>query len=157
MSSFAVSAASRPKTKSCDPMRALLSASLPALLTVLLFLAVSTAAPAQTAPAADSGMPAGLAPPPKFLAKELLAACQAADGSQQQRGCLRYLQGATAMYNLVAADGKDPGWFCTPRDAPAEMLRQQFVSWAQDNADQMGVEAIQALRLALADAFPCQE
>ena len=61
------------------------------------------------------------------------------------------------MYNLAAAEGKDPGWFCTPRDAPAEMLRQQFLSWTQDNADQMGVEAIQALRLALADAFPCQE
>ncbi|MFC3674744.1 Rap1a/Tai family immunity protein [Ferrovibrio xuzhouensis] len=141
-------------------MRASLSAFLPALLTVLLFLATSAVAPAQTAPAtpsADSSMPAGLAPPPKFLAKDLLTGCQAADGSVQQRGCLRYLQGAAAMYNLIAADGKDPGWFCTPRDAPAEMLRQQFVSWAQDNADQMGLEAIQALRLALADAFPCQE
>jgi hypothetical protein len=124
----------------------------------LLFFAVSMPLQAQTAaPSADSGMPAGLAPPPKFMGKDLLAACQAADGSQQQRGCLRYLQGAAAMYNLAATEGKDPGWFCTPRDAPAEMLRQQFLDWAQDNADQMGLEAIQVLRLALADAFPCQE
>jgi hypothetical protein len=129
------------------------------LLTLSLFLAVSAGALAQAANnAADSsGMPAALAPPPKFLGKDLLAACQAADGSPSLRGCLRYLQGAAAMYNLAAAEGKDPGWFCTPRDAPAEMLRQQFLSWAQDNADQMAQDAIQVLRLALADAFPCQE
>jgi len=126
------------------------------LLLLLVLLPLSGVAVAQTAPA-DGAMPNALVPPPKFLARDLLAACEAADGSAQQRGCQRYLQGAAAMYDLAVSEGKDMVWFCTPRDAPPGLLRQQFVSWARDNADQMGLEAIQALRLALADAFPCQE
>ncbi|WP_341704951.1 Rap1a/Tai family immunity protein [Ferrovibrio sp.] len=132
---------------------------LPALLLCSLILATQPAGAQQTAAPADAGaMPAALQPPPKFLARDLLAGCEAADGTARQTGCLRYLLGAAAMYELaVGAGGKELGWFCTPRDAPAALLRQQYVAWAKDNADQMTLEAIQAVRLALADAFPCQE
>lgn len=109
-------------------------------------------APAQT----PAQTPAALQPPPRFLAKDLQALCEGADGSTRLAGCLRYLQGAVALYELAVADGKDLTWFCAPREAPASMLRQQFVEWARDNADQMGSDAIQAVRLALADAYPCQ-
>lgn len=105
---------------------------------------------------AQQQTPAALQPPPRFLAKDLQALCDGADGSARLAGCLRYLQGAVALYELAVAEGKDLTWFCAPREAPASMLRQQFVEWARDNADQMGADAIQAVKLALADAYPCQ-
>jgi hypothetical protein len=70
-----------------------------------------------------------LAPPPKFL----------------------------AMYELAVTESKDLAWFCAPREAPATLLRQQFVEWAKDNGDQLEQEAIVAVRQAMTDAFPCQE
>ncbi len=97
-----------------------------------------------------------LAPPPKFLTRDLQAMCDGAEGSARLAGCLRYMQAAVAMYELIIADGKEITWFCAPRDAQPALLRQQFVEWMRDNSDQMGVEAIQGVRLALADAFPCQ-
>lgn len=97
-----------------------------------------------------------LAPPPKFLAKDLQALCDGAEGSARLAGCLRYMQAAVAMYEQVVAEAKDVTWFCAPREAPASLLRTQFVEWAKENSDQMGQEAIQAVRQALADAFPCQ-
>lgn len=99
---------------------------------------------------------AALQPPPRFLAKDLQALCDGAEGSARLAGCLRYLQGAVAIYELAVAEGKDLTWFCAPREAPPAMLRQQFVEWARDNADQMGSEAVQAVKQALADAYPCQ-
>jgi len=121
-----------------------------ALLAVLL-------APAAFAQPAPNLNPTGnLAPPPKFLAKDLQGLCDGAEGSPRLAGCLRYMQGTVAMYELVATENKELTWFCAPREAPPALLRQQFVEWAKDNPDQMGQEAIQAVRLALADAFPCQ-
>lgn len=122
---------------------------LPAVLLLAVFL---TASPllAQTAPS-------GITPPPKFLAKDLLAFCEANEGSARLVGCQRYLLGAVAMYELIVADGKEMTWFCAPREAPAALLRQQYVEWAKENADQMELDAIQAVRIALSDAFPCQE
>ncbi|HEX6958929.1 MAG TPA: Rap1a/Tai family immunity protein [Ferrovibrio sp.] len=135
------------------------------LLCLLFAIALAMPALAQNEPSEPSSAPdampkelmPSLTPPPRFLARDLTASCEAADGSARQLGCLRYLQGVTAMYDLIAAEGKDPGWFCTPRDAPSNMLRQQYLGWASENADQMNLDAIQAVRLALTDAFPCQE
>jgi hypothetical protein len=114
----------------------------------------ASASVAQQAPAQNPG--GSLAPPPKFLARDLQALCDGAEGSARLAGCLRYLQAAVAMYELAVAE-KELTWFCAPREAPATLLRQQFVEWAKENGDQMGQEAIQAVRLAMADAFPCQE
>jgi hypothetical protein len=97
-----------------------------------------------------------LTPPPKFFARDLLALCEGAEGSPRLAGCLRYLQASVAMYEMAVAE-KELTWFCAPREAPAVLLRQQFVEWAKENGDQMGQEAIQAVRLAMTDAFPCQE
>ncbi|WP_300303581.1 Rap1a/Tai family immunity protein [Ferrovibrio sp.] len=105
---------------------------------------------------AQQQTPAALQPPPRFLAKDLQTLCEGAEGSARLTGCLRYLQGAVAIYELAVAEGKELTWFCAPREAPAAMLRQQFVEWARDNTDQMGTDAIQAVKLALADAYPCQ-
>lgn len=102
-------------------------------------------------------MPAALQPPPPFLGRDLLALCQAADGSAERRGCLRYLQGAVAMYEALLSEGKEVSWFCPPREAPATMLRQQFVEYGEQNADDMAQDAIKAVRFAMTDAFPCQE
>lgn len=127
-------------------MRLLLSVALPTMLSV-------------TAAFAQAANPQGtnpLAPPPKFLARDLQGLCDGAEGSQRLAGCLRYLQASVAMYELIIADGKELTWFCAPREAPAALLRQQYVEWARENADQMGLEAIQAVRVALTDAFPCQ-
>lgn len=98
-----------------------------------------------------------LAPPPKFLARDLQALCDGAEGSARLTGCLRYLQASVAMYEMAVAESKDLAWFCAPREAPATLLRQQFVEWAKENGDQLGQEAIQAVRQAMTDAFPCQE
>ena len=109
------------------------------------------------APAAQPAMPAANTPPPRFLARDLTGLCEAADNSMRQTGCLRYLQGAVAMYELTVTEGKELTWFCAPREAPAALLRQQYREWAKENPDQAGTEAIQAVKLALSDAFPCQE
>lgn len=98
-----------------------------------------------------------LAPPPKFLARDLQAMCDGAEGSARLAGCLRYLQASVAMYEMAVVESKDLAWFCAPREAPATLLRQQFVEWAKENGDQLGQEAIQAVRAAMTDAFPCQE
>lgn len=97
-----------------------------------------------------------LAPPPKFLGRDLQALCDGAEGSPRMAGCLRYLQASVAMYELVVGE-KELTWFCAPREAPATLLRQQFVEWAKENGDQLGQDAIQAVRQAMIDAFPCQE
>lgn len=109
------------------------------------------------APAAQPAMPAANTPPPRFLARDLTGLCEAAENSMRQTGCLRYLQGAVAMYELTVTEGKELTWFCAPREAPAALLRQQYLEWAKENPDQAGTEAIQAVKLALSDAFPCQE
>ena len=115
---------------------------------------VSVAA-AQQNPAMNPG--GSLAPPPKFLGRDLQVLCDSAEGSARLTGCLRYLQASVAMYELIVADGKEITWFCTPREAPAALLRQQFVEWAKENGDQLGLDAIQTVRQAMTDAFPCQE
>ncbi|WP_341894515.1 Rap1a/Tai family immunity protein [Ferrovibrio terrae] len=107
-------------------------------------------------PAPNLNPTGNLAPPPKFLAKDLLGLCEGPEGSARLAGCLRYLQAAVAMYEMAVAESKDMTWFCAPREAPSALLRQQFVEWAKENPDQIGQEAIQAVRLALTDAFPCQ-
>lgn len=125
-------------------------------LTILILMAFAVPALAQT-PAAPPAMPAANTPPPPFLARDLIALCEAADGTARQTGCLRYLQGAVAMYEIIVNDGKELTWFCAPREAPAALLRLQYVEWAKENADQAGIDAIQSVKLALSDAFPCQE
>jgi len=125
-------------------------------LAVLILMALALPALAQT-PAAQPAMPAANTPPPPFLARDLNALCEAADGSARQTGCLRYLQGAVAMYEIMANEGKELTWFCAPREAPAALLRQQYLDWARETPDQAGIDAIQAVKLALSDAFPCQE
>lgn len=126
----------------------------PILLTALLF-ALPALAPVPAA--GQAAMPAANMPPPRFLAKDLTGLCEAADNSARQTGCLRYLQGAVAMYELTVGEGKELTWFCAPREAPAALLRQQYLDWAKENPDQAEIEAIQAAKLALMDAFPCQE
>lgn len=125
----------------------------------LIFLAIMFfAAPVLAqAPTGQPAMPAANTPPPRFLARDLTGLCEAADNSARQTGCLRYLQGAVAMYELTITEGKELIWFCAPREAPAALLRQQYLDWARENPDQAGVDAIQAVKLALSDAFPCQE
>ncbi len=107
--------------------------------------------------AAQQNPTGNLAPPPKFFGLDLQALCDGAEGSARLAGCLRYLQASVAMYELMVSDGKEITWFCAPREAPATLLRQQFVEWAKENGDQLGQEAIQTVRLAMTDAFPCQE
>ncbi len=121
---------------------------------MLALLCLSNAALAQT-PGAQ--MPNALQPPPPFLGRDLLALCQGAEGSPQRAGCLRYLQAAVAMYEAMVGEGKEISWFCAPREAPAASLRQQFMEYGADNVEDMNQDAIKAVRLALTDAFPCQE
>lgn len=116
---------------------------------------LSAAAVAQQNPAQNPG--GSLAPPPKFLGRDLQVLCDGAEGSARLAGCLRYLQASVAMYEMAVTESKDLAWFCAPREAPAGLLRQQFVEWAKENGDQLGQEAIHAVRLAMTDAFPCQE
>ena len=124
----------------------------------LLMTALPVAAFAQQpARQGAASMPDALAPPPRFLARDLAAICEAADGTVRQTGCLRYLQGAVAMYDLAVGEGQELTWFCAPREAPAGLLRQQFSEWARENADQGELDASHAVRMALADGFPCQE
>lgn len=125
---------------------------------LITLLATLLALPALAqAPSAQPPLPAANTPPPRFLAKDLTGLCEAADGSARQTGCLRYLQGTVAMYELMVSEGKELTWFCAPREAPASLLRQQYVEWAREHPDQAGLDAIQAVKLALSDAFPCQE
>ena len=124
-----------------------------ALAVALIALPAAAQVPQQPA----SQLPAANTPPPRFLAKDMTALCEAADNSPRQTACLRYLQGAVAMYEIMAADGKDITWFCPPREAPAGLFRQQYLEWIRENPDQGGLDAIQAVKAALSDAFPCQE
>lgn len=125
---------------------------------LIILMAMCLASPAVAqAPAGQPSMPPANTPPPRFLAKDLTLLCEAADNSARQTGCLRYLQGAVAMYEIMVSEGKELTWFCAPREAPAALLRQQYLDWAKETPDQAGIEAIQAVKLALTDAFPCQE
>ncbi len=99
-----------------------------------------------------------LQPPPPFLGRDLAGLCREADGSAGQAGCLRYLQAAVAMYELVLAEGRENAWFCAPRDVPPATLRKQFLDFAADaTPEELGKDAIQTLRQAFGEAFPCQE
>jgi hypothetical protein len=122
---------------------------------LLLLLAFLAAGPA-LAQSSSTQMPAGMVPPPRFLAKDLLGLCEGPENSARLAGCLRYLQGAVAMYELAVGEAKDFSLFCAPREAPPGQLRSQYVDWAKENADQLGQDAIQAVKLAMVDAFPCQ-
>jgi hypothetical protein len=122
---------------------------------VLLFMLVLlTAGPVLAQ--SQTPMSSALTPPPRFLGKDLAALCEGAEGSARMAGCLRYLQGAVAMYELSVGEAKDLSLFCAPREAAPALLRQQYMEWVKENADQMGLEAVQTVRLALTDAFPCQ-
>lgn len=121
-------------------MRALLFA-----LTLLIALPVAAQAP----------MSSSLQPPPRFLGKDLAGLCDGPENSARLAGCLRYLQGAVAMYELTVTEAKELSLFCAPREAPAALLRQQYVEWAKENGDQLNHDAILTVKLALADAFPC--
>lgn len=96
-------------------------------------------------------------PAPAFLGKDLATLCEANDGSAAQTGCLRFLQGALAMYELAVNEGKELTWFCAPREAPAGLLRRQFLEYAAENADAMKEDAIKTVRAAFTEAFSCQE
>jgi hypothetical protein len=120
-----------------------------ALLSAFAFL-IALPVLAQPAPMSSS-----LQPPPRFLGKDLAGLCEGPENSARLAGCLRYLQGAVAMYELSVAETKDLSLFCAPREAPASVLRQQYVEWVKENADQLNQEAILTVKLALADAFPC--
>ena len=125
------------------------------------FLLIAALVAACLAPAAFAQAPASnptgsLAPPPKFLARDLQAMCESAEGSARLTGCLRYMQAAVAMYELAVTEAKDLTWFCAPREAPPVLLRQQFIEWTKENPDQLAQDAILAVRMALIDAFPCQ-
>lgn len=120
----------------------------------LAILVLLTAAPAFAQ--SQAPMSSSLAPPPRFLGKDLAALCEGAEGSTRLTGCLRYLQGAVAMYELSVGEAKDLSLFCAPREAPSSVLRQQYMEWVKENSDQMAQDAIQTVRLALSDAFPCQ-
>lgn len=114
--------------------------------------------PVASAQQASSMDPGGsLAPPPKFLARDLQDLCDGAEDSPRLAGCLRYLQASVAMYEMAVTESKDLAWFCAPREAPSTLLRRQFVEWAKDNGDQLEQDAIVAVRQAMTDAFPCQE
>lgn len=120
---------------------------------VAALLATASAALAQGAGSPATG---SLAPPPRFLGKDLVGLCEGPEGSSRQAGCLRYLQAAVSMYELAVTEAKDLVWFCAPREAPATMLRQPYLDWARDHADLLGQDAMATVRLALTDAFPCQ-
>ncbi len=107
---------------------------------------------------AGAQMPAALQPPPPFLGRDLAGLCREADGSSGQTGCLRYLQAAVAMYEMVLTEGRDNAWFCAPRDVPSATLRKQFLDFAGEaTEEELGRQAIQLVRQAFTEAFPCQE
>lgn len=120
-----------------------------ALLSVFVLL-IALPVLAQTAPMSSS-----LQPPPRFLGKDLAGLCDGPENSARLAGCLRYLLGAVQMYELSVGEAKELSLFCAPREAPAALLRQQYVEWAKENGDQLGQDAIMTVKLALADAFPC--
>lgn len=119
---------------------------------VLSALVLLTALPVLAQPAP---MSSSLQPPPRFLGKDLAALCDGPENSARLAGCLRYLQGAVAMYELTVGEAKELNLFCAPREAPASLLRQQYAEWAKENGDQLTQDAILTVKQALADAFPC--
>lgn len=121
-----------------------------ALLSAFVLFATAGSAFGQAAPMSSS-----LQPPPRFLGKDLAGLCEGPENSTRLAGCLRYLQGAVAMYELTVGEAKELSLFCAPREAPASLLRQQYIEWTKENADQLGQDAILTVKLALADAFPC--
>lgn len=102
-------------------------------------------------------MPAALQPTPPFLGSDLLRLCREPDGSGAQGQCLKFLQGAVQMYELVLVENPDKAWFCPPRDAAPALLRKNFLEYAAEAGDELRQEAIKILKSALVDGYPCQE
>lgn len=121
----------------------------------LLVLLAAVPAMTQMASAQPAPMSPNLQPPPRFLGKDLAGLCEGPENSTRLAGCLRYLLGAVQMYELSVGEAKELNLFCAPREAPASLLRQQYVEWVKENADQLNQDAILTVKLALADAFPC--
>lgn len=107
--------------------------------------------------AASAQMPAALQPPPPFLGSDLLRLCKESDNSPGQNQCLRFMQGAVLMYELVLAEHAEKAWFCPPREAPPALLRKNFLEYAAEAPDELKQDAIKVLKASLVDGYPCQE
>jgi hypothetical protein len=78
--------------------------------------------------------------------KQLLAQCE----SPTPATC------TAALHDMAAKLDNDPD-LCLPEEYDPEQLREAFVAWAKDNPDQLDQSALEAVRAAMTDAFPCEE
>jgi hypothetical protein len=78
--------------------------------------------------------------------KQLLAQCQAPTPT----AC------TAVLHDFAAKLDNDPD-LCLPEEYDPEQLREAFVAWAKDNPDQLEQAALEAVRAAMKDAFPCEE
>ena len=78
--------------------------------------------------------------------KQLLAQCQAPTPTV----C------TSTLHDMAAKLDNDPD-LCLPEEYDPEQLREAFIAWAKDNPDQLDQSALEAVRAAMTDAFPCEE
>jgi hypothetical protein len=78
--------------------------------------------------------------------KQLLAQCQ----SPTPAAC------TATLHDMAAKLDNDPE-LCLPEEYDPEQLREAFIAWAKDNPDQLEQSALEAVRAAMTDAFPCEE
>jgi len=78
--------------------------------------------------------------------KQLLAQCQA----NAPTAC------TSTLHDYAAKLDNDPD-LCLPEEYDPEQLREAYVAWAKDNLDQLDQSALETVRAALKDAFPCEE
>lgn len=93
----------------------------------------------------------------EFSTGDLMRAC-AAEGGPEGRSaafCEGFILGTGLLYLELRRAGVIDAWACAEPVPTLRQIRQDFVAWAQDNPEQMGVAAIDGFWQAMAETYPC--
>ena len=90
---------------------------------------------------------------------DLLALCGPAPGTPRMNQRLSYCEGFIAGTGLLYQELKETGvirpWACAEPIPTAEIIREQFVSWARANPAKLDTKPVDGFWQAMAEAYPC--
>lgn len=89
-------------------------------------------------------------------AEDLLPSCSGPDLASGQLVCQLYLKGF--LDGLHAEPGSDRiKTVCLPQEFSLDQMRRVSLKWLQDHPEKLNLYTAQAVRAALAEAFPCKK
>ena len=90
-----------------------------------------------------------------YTGSEVLSNCQ--DSSESGRSsCALYLGGIVDATEIWAGAGLMPRLICMPAETSSDRLREIFVTYAEQNPEELDAVASATVIAALIGAFPCE-